>query len=144
MFSMLSRCWILILSGLVLSLTMPAAVLGQQRATQLTPRAQANAPAPQSSQAQPVATPATTQAQGNAPTSAAQQPASGPTAKAKETKGAWQLKISKGPPQNVSLKANNALVAEIAGELNRKLKVPVLLSPVMEKARVTVEFTNTQ
>ncbi len=40
----------------------------------------------------------------------------------------------------IDLKANAALVAEIAAKLSKEFDIPVLLSPVMQKARVSIEF----
>src|SRR5205085_46398 len=129
MLMMLTRRWMSFLSGVVLSLVIPVFAGGQQRTT---PRAQTNAPATQATQAKPSSTPIATQAQ-----------TGGATTGSKETKGTWQLKISKGQPQLFSLKADHAPAKEIAAELKRRLNVPVLLSPVMEKARITPEFTGT-
>ena len=129
MLTMLTRRWISLLGGIILSLVVPMLAVGQHGAT---PRAQTNAPTTQATQAKPATTPGATQPQ----TSSA-------TAKTKETKGTWQLKISKGQPQLLSLKADQALVSEIASELRRRLNVPVMLSPVMEKAHITLEFSAT-
>ncbi len=40
----------------------------------------------------------------------------------------------------MDLRANEASVAEIAAKLSKEFDIPVLLSPVMQKARVTIEF----
>jgi hypothetical protein len=45
-------------------------------------------------------------------------------------------------PTMVTLKAKDALLTEIAAELSKKLKTPVVLSPLMQKQRVTLDFTN--
>ncbi|HYX42487.1 MAG TPA: hypothetical protein VE821_12355 [Pyrinomonadaceae bacterium] len=129
----------MILLGAVLSLVMLVPAWGQSAPTS---RAQTSAPA---TQAKPNATPATTPVPTSAPTQkpAGQSAPADSAAKSKETKGTYQLKISKGQPQLFSLKADHAPVAEIAAELNRRLKVPVLLSPVMQKAHITLEFTTT-
>jgi hypothetical protein len=126
MHAMLTRYGKFILLGAALSLVMLVPAWGQRT----TPRTQTNAPA---TQAKPAATPTTAQAPA----------ANGAAAKPKDTKATWQLKISKGQPQLFSLKADHAPVAEIAAELNRRLKVPVMLSPVMEKAHISLEFTAT-
>ncbi|HLL75780.1 MAG TPA: hypothetical protein VK421_11015 [Pyrinomonadaceae bacterium] len=54
----------------------------------------------------------------------------------------WQLKVSKGTPAMISLKAKDAPLAEIAAELSRKLNAPVFLSNVMRQQRVSQEFSD--
>ncbi len=145
---MFSRWQGVLLAGVIVSLAVPATGLAQRRRTtrRTTPTTtQPTAPAQQQpAQAQPSATPAATQPQASAP-----QPqrkpespqAAGTTAqKPKETKGTWKLKVSTAQPFMYSLKADQARVSEIAAELSRKLDVPVKLSGVMEKARVTLDF----
>ena len=68
-----------------------------------------------------------------------QSPATSVTAKAKETKGKFTLKVA-GPLRTIDLKANAALVPEIAAKLSKEFEIPVLLSPVMQKARVSIDF----
>lgn len=118
------------LLGLVLLLSLPAAALAQSR-----------------TQATPLATPGThTQSpakkgKATAPDKAEKQsPASAKTEKAKEAKGKFTLKVASGPVRAVDLRANDASVAEIAAKLSKEFDIPVLLSPVMQKARVTIEF----
>jgi hypothetical protein len=79
----------------------------------------------------------------------AQTPAPQPTAqppKVVAQKGAaqpsWRLVVSKGSPTMVTLKAKDAPLTEIAAELGKKLKTPVVLSPLMQKQRVTLDFTS--
>jgi hypothetical protein len=55
----------------------------------------------------------------------------------------WRLSVSKeSSPTTVTLKAKNAPLREIAAELSKKLKVLVILSPLMQKQRVTQDFEN--
>ena len=61
--------------------------------------------------------------------------------KSKTDRGTWQINVSKRLPQTFSIKANDALVAEIANELGKRLKVPVVLSPLMQKQRVKLDFS---
>jgi hypothetical protein len=68
------------------------------------------------------------------PTTDAGQAASKPVEKA------WSLKVSKAAPYTFTVKAKEANLTEITGELSRLLKVPVTLSPVMSKQRVTLDF----
>lgn len=69
-----------------------------------------------------------------------QRPAKSDAAKAKETKGKFTLKVANGPVRSIDLKANGALVPEIAAKLSKEFDIPVLLSPVMQKARVSIDF----
>lgn len=117
------------LLGLVLLLILPAAVLAQS--TQTTP------PATPGTETKPAA-----QKEKAAATDKAekQAPASAETAKSKLAKGKFTLKVASGPVRAVDLKANAALVAEIAAKLSKDFDIPVLLSPVMQKARISIEF----
>jgi hypothetical protein len=79
----------------------------------------------------------------------AQTPVPQPTGqppKVVEQKGppqpSWRLVVSKGSPTMVTLKAKDAPLTEIAAELGKKLKTSVVLSPLMQKQRVTLDFTN--
>lgn len=56
------------------------------------------------------------------------------------TEKPWSLKMSKNAPHTFTVKAKDARLAEITGELGRILNVPVSLSPILEKQRVTTEF----
>jgi hypothetical protein len=58
----------------------------------------------------------------------------------KDATPAWRLRISKDEPRVVSLTAKNAPLAEIAADLSKRLKVPVLLSPLMQRQRVNLDF----
>ena len=126
MSQMFSRC----LFGLVLVLILPAAVLAQTRT-------QTPLPATPGTETKPAAqdekATATDKAEKQAPASAGK-------AKSKEAKGKFTLKVASGPVRAVDLKANAALAAEIAGKLSKEFDIPVLLSPVMQKARVSIEF----
>ncbi len=55
-------------------------------------------------------------------------------------KGKWSVKVSKGTPQTFSVKSKEAKLSEITEELSRILKVPVKLSSIMVKQRVTVDL----
>jgi hypothetical protein len=52
----------------------------------------------------------------------------------------WSVKMTRSTPQTFTVKAKDASLTEITGELSRLLKVPVTLSPVMSKQRVTLDF----
>ena len=53
---------------------------------------------------------------------------------------AYRLRISKEEPKTFSLVAKDAQLTAIATELERKLKVPVMLSGLMQKQKLTAEF----
>lgn len=142
---MFSRWRLAILLGVVLSLMSPVGAWAQRRrGTRTTPQPQPAA-TPQPTQAKPAATPTPAQPQATpAARRTEPEPATGAqAAKPKDTKGIWRLKVSTGQPRLLSLKADRAFAREIAAELSRKLDIPVKLSDVMEKARVTIEFTGT-
>jgi hypothetical protein len=147
MFKMFTRCRLLILLVVFVSLILPAPALAQRRRnTRRTVQTQTKAPATQPSPTpvQPSAAPAQTPA--TAPAAPAKKPDAQPAARevaAKAEKGTWRLKVTTTQPRLINLKAEHALVDEIAQTLSRKLDVPVRLSPVMSKARVTLEFTST-
>ena len=61
-------------------------------------------------------------------------------AKAKLAKGKFILKVGSGPLRAIDLKANEALAAEIAAHLAKDFEIPILLSPVMQKAHITIDF----
>jgi hypothetical protein len=64
------------------------------------------------------------------------KPATAPATPVKK----WSLRVSKNAPLVVSLQAQKVSLTEIAAELSRQLNVPVLLSPVMEKQKITQDF----
>jgi hypothetical protein len=78
------------------------------------------------------------------PPAEARRPAPAQGGVAAKPKGAatWSLKVSKGVPAQISLKAKDSPLAEIAAELSRKLDAPVFLSRVMQQQRVTQDFTD--
>lgn len=119
------------LLALLVLLALPASLLAQSR-NQATPPAAPNAQAKPATQAEKPA-PGDKQADKHEPTSAE-------TAKSKEAKGKFTLKVASGDMRAVDLKANAASVAEIAAKLGKEFDIPVLLSPVMQKARVSIEF----
>ncbi len=138
MSAMFSRWRVSVLTGIVLILILPAAGLAQRRRARKTPTAKPAAAAPtQPAPVQPASQP---QATTPAPKSSTQPGANAQAAKAKDTKGTFKLKVAKGPVRAIDLKADRAQVAEIAAQLEKNLDVPVLLSPVMQKAKVTVDF----
>lgn len=63
-----------------------------------------------------------------------------PAAPARDVKP-WSVRMSKAAPPTFTVKAKEARLAEVAGELSRLLKVPVTLSPLLEKQRVSLDFS---
>ncbi|HKP37235.1 MAG TPA: hypothetical protein VJT71_10270 [Pyrinomonadaceae bacterium] len=78
-------------------------------------------------QTEPVATP-----QAAAP---AEQPA-------KEQKPAFTLRVTDDQIIGISLKAKDVKLKEIAAELSKRLKIPVIVSTIMEKHQVTTNFSD--
>jgi hypothetical protein len=142
---MFSRWRLMILGGVVLALVSPAGAWAQRRRGTRTTTPAQPAATPQPTQAKPTATPAPAQPQATPAAHRTEPDAATGTqaAKQKDTKGTWRLKVSTGQPRLISLKADRGSAREIAAELQRKLDVPVKLSDVMEKARLTIEFTGT-
>jgi hypothetical protein len=52
----------------------------------------------------------------------------------------WSVKVSKAAPRTFTIKAKEASLPEITAELSRQLKVPVSLSSLMAKQRVSLDF----
>lgn len=61
-------------------------------------------------------------------------------AKAPE-KAAFSVRLSKETPRTFTVKAREARLPDVTSEIGRLLKVPVHLSPLMEKQRITIEFS---
>lgn len=54
----------------------------------------------------------------------------------------FELRITADQIIGISLRAENAKLTDIAGDLSKKLKAPVALSPVMQKQRATINFVD--
>ena len=79
----------------------------------------------------------------DAPADGPKQPAADPQEPAAAAKPGFTLRVTKqGPLRAYKLVAKNAKVADIAAELSRQIGAPVQLSPLMQRQRVTVEFSN--
>ena len=65
---------------------------------------------------------------------AASKSPEGPRAKS------WSVKMSRAAPHTFTVKARDAALPEITTELSRLLKVPVTLSPLLSKQKVTLDF----
>ena len=64
----------------------------------------------------------------------AQQPSAG------KSKAAWRVRVKQNGAYFVSVRAKAAPLPEIAADLSRRIKAPVVLSRVMEKQKVTLDF----
>jgi type II secretory pathway component GspD/PulD (secretin) len=64
----------------------------------------------------------------------AQQPA------ANNSKAAWLVRVKQNGGYFITVRAKGVLLPEIAADLSRRIKAPVVLSRVMEKQKVTVDF----
>ena len=56
------------------------------------------------------------------------------------TKPNWSVKISKSEPHTFTVKATESKLSEVAAEVSKLAKVPITLSPLMQKQRVTLDF----
>lgn len=59
---------------------------------------------------------------------------------AKPAAKSWSVRISKGAPYTFTVKAKESSLPEITAELSRLTKVPVTLSPLMAKQKVSLDF----
>lgn len=57
-----------------------------------------------------------------------------------QTKPTWSVKISKSAPYTFTVKAAESPLGEVTAEIAKLVKVPITLSPVMQKQRVTLDF----
>lgn len=64
----------------------------------------------------------------------AQQPSAG------TSKAAWRVRVKQNGAYFVTVRAKEVPLTEIAADLSRRIKAPVMLSRVMEKQKVTVNF----
>jgi hypothetical protein len=60
----------------------------------------------------------------------------------KETKPPFTLRVTEDQIIGVSLKAQDATVKDIATELSKRLKIPITMTPIIERHKVTVNFSD--
>jgi hypothetical protein len=60
----------------------------------------------------------------------------------KETKPPFTLSVTEDQIIGITLKARDATVKEIAAELSKRLRIPIAMTPIVEKHRVTVNFSD--
>lgn len=65
-----------------------------------------------------------------------------PSATSKKTEPrAWSVKVSSDTPQFITVKnAKDVRVADIVAEISRQIKIPIILSDLVKKERVSVDF----
>jgi hypothetical protein len=69
-----------------------------------------------------------------------QKPAEPAPAQTQPAAKSWSVRMSKGDPHTFTVKAKESALSEIAAELARLTKVPVTLSPLMAKQKVSLDF----
>jgi len=69
-----------------------------------------------------------------------QQPAAAAQSQAKPAAKSWSVRMSKAAPNTFTVKAKESPLSEIAAELSKLTKVPVTLSPLMAKQKVSLDF----
>jgi hypothetical protein len=57
-----------------------------------------------------------------------------------QLKPGFVLRVSKSEPRSITLKAEKILLPEIASAISSKLRVPIILSDLMRKQKITIEF----
>ena len=138
MFDMISKRFVLNLAGVLLLLS-TVAVAAQQPAKK--PATQPSQPAPAAKKTPAPASPA---AAGkdvkNQTRPAATTPAAAGAANKADAKAPWSVKVNKREPVSITLAAKNGKLQEIAADISKKLKVPVIVSPLMHKQMITQEF----
>ncbi len=70
----------------------------------------------------------------NAPNQSGQPP--------KEAKPPFTLSVTEDQIIGITLKAQDATVKEIAAELSKRLRIPIAVTPIIQKHRVTVNFSD--
>jgi hypothetical protein len=131
MFDMITRRFVLQLMGAVL-LVLPFSVTAQQP----KPKSPFPAAQPKPDTKKPSAsTNIATEKEANTATPAATVALNG-----KDGKPPWSLKVTRKAPASITLSAKNGSLSEIAAEISKRLKAPVILTPLMQKQRLTQEI----
>jgi hypothetical protein len=71
---------------------------------------------------------------------AGQKPDAGAQSPAKPAAKSWSVRMTKDAPHTFTVKAKETPLSEVAAEISKLTKVPVMLSPVMAKQKVTLDF----
>jgi hypothetical protein len=133
MSNMISEKFLLQLAGALLLVSPFAVTARQQKPQAATPAAQQ--PAPDTKKIAPATKAATDKNASPATTRTAAIAADG-----KDGKPPWNLKVTRKAPASITLSAKNGSLSEIASEISRRLKVPVILTPLMQRQRISQEF----
>ena len=136
MFDMISKRSVLHLAGVLLLLS-TVAFAAQQPAQRTTTQPKQPAPTAKKTPA-PASPAATANPDVKAPTRPAATTAATPAAK--DAKLPWSVKVTRRAPVSITLAAKNGKLTEIAADISKKLKVPVILTPLMQKQTITQEF----
>jgi hypothetical protein len=64
----------------------------------------------------------------------------GAAAGAAQAKQTWSVKMSKSAPHTFTVKSADSKLSEVVAEISRLAKVPMTLSPSMQKQRVSLDF----
>ncbi|HLL71464.1 MAG TPA: hypothetical protein VK363_08535 [Pyrinomonadaceae bacterium] len=137
MLDMISKRFVLNLAGVLLLLS-TVAVAGQQPAKRTAPPQ--SQPAPAAKKTPAPASPAAGKDVKTQTRSAAATPAAAGAANKADAKAPWSVKVSKREPVSITLAAKNGKLQEIAADISKRLKVPVIVSPFMQKQMITQEF----
>lgn len=81
----------------------------------------------------------------NAPDASAQKASApaksgGAATSAAQAQKAWSVKMSKSAPHTFTVKTAGAKLTEVAAEIAKLARVPLTLSPLMQKQQVTLDF----
>lgn len=63
-----------------------------------------------------------------------------PAPNARDGKPLWSVKVTRKAPASIALSSKNGKLSEIAAEISKRLKVPVMLTPLMQAQKLTQEF----
>src|SRR5215213_9683990 len=69
-----------------------------------------------------------------------QKPAEAAQSQAKPEAKSWSVRMSKGAPYTFTVKAKESPLSEIAAELSKLTNVPVTLSALMARQKVSLDF----
>jgi hypothetical protein len=62
------------------------------------------------------------------------------SAVAKASEKSWSVRMTKAAPHTFTVRAKDSSLPEITREISRLLKVPITLSPLLERQKVTLDF----
>ena len=71
---------------------------------------------------------------------AGQKPADAAQSQAKPAAKSWSVRMTRDAPHTFTVKARETPISEVAAEISKLTKVPLMLSPVVAKQKVTLDF----